>query len=185
MKNSKLRNVTAVMAKIIEVLGWFGTACIAIGSALIVIFNDEIVESYNSGVMEANNASLNVTGGTTEQFMQMVEEGNGAYFFIPFLVVCVLSTLIFRNIYNIFKKSNTESPFAESNIKRIKNIGIYAIAIPVCKIVLYAIFAALSHSSQFYFSISLSEVVFGLVALCLSQYFAYGAQLENDVEGLL
>ena len=33
--------------------------------------------------------------------------------------------------------------------------------------------------------IEFSEVLFGLVILCLSQYFSYGASLEKDVNGLL
>jgi len=34
-------------------------------------------------------------------------------------------------------------------------------------------------------SVNFSSVVMGLVVLCLSQYFAYGAQLQEDVDGLV
>ena len=34
-------------------------------------------------------------------------------------------------------------------------------------------------------SVGLADITYGLVVLCLSQYFAYGAKLEKDVEGLL
>ena len=34
-------------------------------------------------------------------------------------------------------------------------------------------------------SVSLEGVVIGLVCLCLTQIFSYGAQLEEEVDGLL
>jgi len=34
-------------------------------------------------------------------------------------------------------------------------------------------------------SVDLEGFVWGLLVLCLTQYFAHGAQLENEVEGLL
>ena len=183
MKNSKLRNITAVIAKVIEVISWVGAACIAAGMLLLVICRDKIIEAYNNGYIDTQN--LTVRNGNAEAFVQSITSGKGFLFFIPFIVVLVLSALIFRNIYIIFQKSNNASPFSTENVTRIKRIGYYALAIPVSKIVMYMAFVVCAGVKDFELSVSLSEVAFGLVALCLAQYFAYGAELQREVDGLL
>lgn len=35
------------------------------------------------------------------------------------------------------------------------------------------------------FFVNMQPIAFGLVVLCLAQFFAYGAELEHDVDGLL
>jgi len=112
-------------------------------------------------------------------------QGNAAFVFIPFAILLVITALIFRNVYLVFRKKNVESPFSPENIKRIRNIGILAIAMPISKAIMGVLFVIVTHTTNFMLSISLSEFVIGLVALCLTQYFAYGTQLEKDVDGLL
>ena len=104
---------------------------------------------------------------------------------VAVMFCCVLMGLIFRNIYRIFRNSNTDSPFSSANIKMVRDIGIYAILIPVANILVSIIAVIVVGKDGFQASVSLMEVAFGLVVLCLSQFFAYGAQLEKDVDGLV
>lgn len=183
MQKSNLRNITAVMAKIIEVLSWIGAVCIVLSMIVLFATRDMIAEAYKSGAFDSQ--SISVTGVDSEAFINSLTNGSGIVALVPFVFFCALSALIFRNIYKVFQKANGDSPFSEANVKRIKNIGYYALAIPVSKIVMYAVFAVIVGINNLNISISLSEVVFGLVALCLAQYFAYGAELQREVDGLL
>ena len=145
-----------------------------------------VKEAYDNGFMDSKNITFNSPAGySTEWLVEVITNGNSFFLFAPVVVVLIFTSLIFRNIYQIFKSSNTSSPFSDENTKRIKRIGYYAIAIPASKIVMAIIIGIIARFVSYNVSISLSEIVFGLVALCLSQYFAYGAQLQKDVDGLL
>ena len=186
MKDSKLRKVTAVLSKIIEVVSWFGAVMMVVAAVALVATRSQIMEAYENGIFSADNISANGTiNNSPEWIMDVIGKGGAPYIFIPLAVMLVLSALIFRNVYNIFKASNVASPFSEENVKRIRTIGIYAIAMPVCKVIGAIISFLVMRSSDYALSVELSEVVFGLVALCLAQYFAYGAELQKDVDGLL
>ena len=186
MKDSKLRKVTAVLSKVIEVVSWFGAAMMVVGTVLLTIYKEQIMDAYEKGIISTNNISANGTiNNSPEWMMEAVGRGGAIFVLIPLAVMCVLTALIFRNVYNIFKASNMASPFSMENVKRIRNIGFYAIAIPVCKVIGTIICYAAMKSGDYSLSVELSEVVFGLVALCLAQYFAYGAELQKDVDGLL
>ena len=186
MKNSKLRNVTAVLAKIIEVVSWAGAVLMVVSTFVLGFTADDIQQAYANGFINTDNIKVEPSAGfTADWLLQTVIDGKAAVSFVPFIVILVISALIFRNVYLIFKKTNTASPFAEENIKKIRNIGILTIALPISKIIMSILCQVLTHSTNYMLSVELSEIVIGLVALCLTQYFAYGAQLEKDVDGLL
>lgn len=184
MKNSGLRNLTAVLSRIIEIIAWACTGLLVVVSVVLTIAKDKFTSAYESGVMEGGKYTVNGVD-STEQFMESVGKGTAAWELLPYAVLLIFTALIFRNIYLVFRKSNTASPFSAENIKRIKNIGYLAIALPIAKMVMQVLFTLLKGSTDVMLSVSLSEFVFGLVALVLAQYFAYGAQLEQDVDGLL
>lgn len=187
MKNSALRNATAVIAKIIEVVSWFVVGCLLVASLVLTINKYLIMDEYDKEVVSGGNVSLSAANGVdiNERFIASV--GNGTVFWelAPYMILLVITALIFMNIYNVFRKSNTASPFSAENIKRIKNIGYLSIAIPVSKVIIQLICYVVTGATNYDFSISLAEFAFGLVALSLAQYFAYGANLEHDVDGLV
>ncbi len=184
MKNSGLRNLTAVLSKIIEVIGLFCAGLLLVTSIVLVFTKDYVTEAYENGAMGGGRITVNGVD-STEQFMESVGKGTAAFELLPYVVLLIFTALIFRNIYMVFRKKNTASPFSAENIKRIKNIGYLAVALPIAKMVMQLIITLLRGSTDIMLSVSLSECVCGLVALVLAQYFAYGAELERDVDGLL
>lgn len=186
MKDSRLRKITAVLAKIIEVVGYCGTVICLIAAVGLTLGKTQIAEAYENSTITAGNITVQGTTNYSSDWVNsVIASGNAAYVFIPFAIMVFLTALIFRNVYQVFKASNTASPFSMENVKRIRNIGYYAIALPIVKVVSGVICFIVTKTGDGMFSVELSEVVFGLVALCLSQYFAYGAQLQKDVDGLL
>ncbi|MBE5845344.1 MAG: DUF2975 domain-containing protein [Butyrivibrio sp.] len=187
MKDSKLRNATAILAKVIEVVGWFGVVMMIVTAIIMTRSAELFKEAAENGVVfTATKIGPNsVSNPASDWVVDAIMQGNAAFVFIPFAILLVITALIFRNVYLVFRKKNVESPFSPENIKRIRNIGILAIAMPISKAIMGVLFVIVTHTTNFMLSISLSEFVIGLVALCLTQYFAYGTQLEKDVDGLL
>lgn len=181
MKSSKLRDITAVFAKIMEVISYIGIVLGVIGIGILLFFSKEVAANYDESIkpnLTASSGDFNLANLTADNFVSVFVAWG-----IFFLIVIALTAVMFRDVNKIFKTTNTESPFAPVNVGRIKRIGYIAISFPILKVV-FNIVAGL-FLKNVTIGVELSEVLFGLIILCLSQYFAYGASLEKDVNGLL
>jgi hypothetical protein len=178
MKSSKLRSFTAVLSKILEVFAFIGAGICAFITIMNFVFLKSSYETIASG-----DASLNFQGVKPEH----ITEANYLPVSTTWLVFMVASLflvgMLFRSVNIIFKKTNTDSPFNETNVSMVKRIGYLALAIPVVKTLAIIIIGIYTGDATL--SLELSEYVFALIIICLSQYFAYGASLEKDVNGLL
>ena len=67
----------------------------------------------------------------------------------------------------------------------IREIGIFCIAIPVINTIISIIAKLALGPDMIETSVEFIIVIFGLVIIALSQFFAYGMELESDVEGLV
>ncbi len=176
MKSSKLRNVTAILSRIVQIVTIIVDVFLAIMLVLILIMRNTIGPAMQNGDIE-----VTITG--------LENLPNGDY--VTPLVILIFSAIIivalvsfmFRNVYLIFKNTNTESPFALSNVKRIRQIGYMALAIPTVEFLANAILS--TFSQELNFTVGVEEFLYGMIILCLAQYFAYGASLEKDVNGLV
>lgn len=180
MKASKLRNITAVLAKIMEIISWVAVGGISIAIVVILALRDKILEVY---FQENSYLTFTASGFDFEKLSEANLIPSMVGLLITSIVLGVLTAFMFRSIHLIFTKTNTESPFTQSNVVLVKRIGYIAIAMPVVKLVANIILGLISRDIAL--EIEFSEVLFGLVILCLSQYFSYGASLEKDVNGLL
>ncbi len=165
MKTSKLRDITAAFAKIMEIIAFVGDGLLAIGLIAILAMHGEIKRGFVEGFMNQNlNLSYfgegadNITADNVIPLLVTVV--------IIGLVILTLSAFLFRNINLIFKNTNSESPFAESNVKLIKQIGFFAIAIPICKFIANICMGFIAENISL--GLELNELLFGLVILCLA-----------------
>ena len=115
-----------------------------------------------------------------------------AFAFVTSAIVCVLAAMISRNVYLIFKTSVGETwfskgstPFQLDNIHMVREIGIFAISILVVELVISIIAGVVLGPDCVEMSVNTTGVFFGLVALALSRYFSYGAELQSEVDGLV
>ena len=182
MKKTSISKVTTALANIIEVISFAIAGFIAISliALAIMISKGQLTTQTFSNVF--TNVQLQYQGGQA-----LFKDGQfnipGLFVFgITMIIFAILSGSIFHNIYRIFAL-DSGSPFSPENIKRVRTIGFLAITLPIAKIIITVIGMLFGLSA--FIDISASEFLFGLVALSLSQYFAYGAKLEKDVEGLL
>ena len=182
MKKTKLREATTVLAKILELFTFavVGMTTSTLITLAILLATGHLNQQMFNDVF--SNAQLNFAG--SQALMK-----NGQFYFPGFflyfgimVVQAFFAGLIFQNIGKIFS-FKAGSPFSAENVKRIRNIGYFALALPIVKLVLPLL--GLIFGVNVFMGVSAYEFLFALVALSLSQYFAYGAELQKDVDGLL
>ncbi len=182
MKKTTLRETTTVLAKILELLSFTGSGMTlsSLITLAILLATGHINQQLLTDVL--TNPQVNYYGSSV-----ILKNGQ---LFIPGIFICfgslaiqfILFGFIFHNVGKIFALK-AGSPFSAENVKRIKYIGYLALALPIVKLAL-SIFGMIFGVSPS-MGVSAYEFLFALVALSLSQYFAYGAELEKDVDGLL
>ena len=67
----------------------------------------------------------------------------------------------------------------------IREIGIFSIAVPVVGLIMSIIAKLVVGVDVLDTSVSLDSFVMGIVILALTNFFAHGAKLEKDVDGLV
>ena len=67
----------------------------------------------------------------------------------------------------------------------LKEIGIFSIAVPVIGWIMGFVIQLAAGFDSVEISNSMSGFIMGILVLCLTQFFAHGMELEDDVEGLL
>lgn len=178
--NNKLINATAIIAKVIEIIFWVGSALMFVGCIVILAGGETVRNLITAGI---EDGSLSVIGFNINVFSA---DGSVNIFalivaFIAAIICMVIGALICRNINQIFK---AEKPFCNDNTQRVRRIGFYAIVIPIVEVIL-CIIVCIVQGVAAKVSVNLTTVFFGLVILCISQFFNHGASLEKDVDGLL
>ena len=98
---------------------------------------------------------------------------------------CAAFGMIFRNINLILKTargktwfSTGETPFQKDITRMIREIGIFLL-------LLTAIGFIISFFTTFVNGINLLYIVIGVLMLCLSSFFSYGEQLQQENDGLI
>ena len=175
------------ITKIFEVFHWIGAVGMAI-AAIGIIFANNIVENFRSLVAEnITREDLSVYG-----FQMGAPVANEELNVADFIIFCigaallmVVVAMIFRNLHLIFKKSENSTPFQKDNVRMMREIGIFAIAIPVIGFIMSVITRLVCGVDFAEISIDMGGISMGIIVLCFSQFFAHGVELENDVDGLL
>jgi len=183
METNTLNKVAKVLSKVLEILFWIAEGTMILALIISLVAGEKLMDYVSQGL---DSGTLTVSGFD----IQILDE-NSSLIVGALTLACIagivaygLIAMIFRNIYLIFKKSETESPFAKDNIRMVREIGIFAIALPITDVILSIAGRFLIHG-DLEISVSLNSIVFGIIILCLSRFFAYGAKLERDVDGLL
>ena len=101
------------------------------------------------------------------------------------VIILGLMAMVFRNLFLIFRNSQESSPFHKDNIRLMKEIGIFSIAVPVIGLIMSIIIRLVTGVDTAEISIDMGGILMGIIVLCLTQFFVHGAKLEEDVDGLL
>lgn len=179
----KLDKATRVLAKLAEVAHWIGAAGMIVGLILTLVMGPQAVfftsQDFGAGV---------ATYGFEVEIISADGELNMAalrLFCATAAVILSLMAMVFRNIYLILKCSETDTPFQPDNIRMVREIGIFLLAVPIVGLIMSGVIRLVVGPELTEASVYMSDFIVGLVVLCLSQFFARGMELENDVDGLL
>ena len=185
----KINTLALAVSKVLEVLHWLGAASMVVLLICSFVIRDSVAELLERGVA-SQGTSLETYGFELE-----VAGTNGSInmtglilFSVAAIIILCLMAMVFRNVYLILKRyqsSQWRDPFQKDIIRMLREIGIFAISVPIVGFV-FGIIARLTlgaGSTEAYLSVD--GFVMGLLVLCLTQVFSQGAELQKDVDGLL
>ena len=188
-----LTKAATVLTKLMEVLYDVGAVGMCVGLVLFLVDRDLFPGTLVKGsllpgeALEVHGFSIVCTNpdGTM----------NTAAFVIFFLaggLILELMAWVFRNAHLILrtmqgdtKFSKGKTPFQPDNVRMMREIGIFFISITVVQLVFSIIAVCVIGPEMAEVSADFTEVVTGLLMLCLSQVFAVGTQMQKDVDGLV
>ena len=182
-----LNKLGKVITKILEVFHWVGAALMTAATVCSAVAPDWVKYFVGFDAKECCGANLDVYG-----FEVNLPVANGNVDMTAFLIfgigaviILVVMAMVFRNLYLIFKNSENTTPFQKDNIRMMREIGIFSIAVPVIGFIMSVIIRLVNGVETTELSIDMSGIFMGIIVLCLTQFFAHGAELEKDVDGLL
>ena len=185
MKKNTIMKVTKVVTKIAEVFHWVG-AVLMLCATVCSLAAPGWVKYFVGLDAKPYGTELNVYGfEITAPIVNGVTDMKTFFVFgIGGVVILCLMAMIFRNMNLIIKRAETSTPFQKDNIRMLREIGIFAIGIPAVGLVM-SVVCRLVFGGEVEASVNFYSVVVGIIMICLTQFFIYGAGLEEDVEGLV
>ena len=176
-----------VVTKILEVFHWVGAALMIAAAVCSICAPEWIGLFVGFDAKECCGANLEVYG-----FEINAPVASGSVDMTSFLLFCIgaiiilsAMAMVFRNLHLIFKNSENSTPFQKDNIRMMKEIGFFAISVPVIGLIMSIIVRLVIGVEASEISIDMSGVFTGIIVLCLAQFFVHGAELEKDVDGLV
>ena len=182
-----LNKLGKVLTKILEVFQWVGVALMLAATICSVVAPEWVKYFVGFDAKECCGANLTVYGFEVNApvINGTVDLTSFIFFGVGAVIILVAMAMIFRNLHLIFKKSENTTPFQKDNVRLVREIGIFTIAIPVIGFIMSVIIRLVTGTEAAEISIDMSGILMGIIVLCLSQFFAHGVALENDVDGLL
>lgn len=181
-----INKLTLVISKVFEVLHWGAV----LGMAAVLVCCGTAADWFkgfiSKGAIEYG-VKLSVygfevipadSGGNVN--MKMV-----ACFAIGAIIILSLMAMVFRNVYLIVKKSKNDTPFQNDNVRMLKEIGIFSVAVPVIGLIMSVIMRIIVGVDAVEVAVNMDGFIIGIVVFCFTQFFAQGVKLQTDVDGLL
>ena len=183
----RMNKLGMVITKITEVFHWVGATLMAAATVCAKAAPEWVKLFVSVDAKDCCGADLNVYGFEVNA---PVTDGNmdmTAFLLFGIVATLILAVMamIFRNLHLIFKKSENTTPFQKDNIRMMREIGIFAIAVPVIGLVMSVLVRMVIGVETAEINVDMAGVFMGIIVLCLTQFFVHGAELEKDVDGLL
>ena len=181
-----LMKFVKVLAKVFEVFHWVGAGLMAATAVCSLVAAERIGRFIDISDL-GSNPEISTYGFETTLTNAAGEINMTTLFLfaIGSVIIYALVAMIFRNIYLILKRSESETPFNKDNVRMVKEIGIFSIAVPVIGLIMSTILRLVVGVDMIETSVNLEGFAVGLIILSLTQFFAYGTRLEKEVDGLL
>ena len=179
MKN--INTFAKSVTKLMEVIHWIGAALVA--AAAVCAPNQFLaflsLDAAASGAVTVSTYGFEVS--------TLLSAGTTAFtlFGIGAAVILVAMAMVWRNLFLIFKKSENATLFQKDNFRMIKEIGIFAIAIPVVGLIMSAVIRLVCGVDAAEVSVHLGGILAGAVILCLNRNLIRSASSVKTAEAAL
>ena len=183
---STIYTVTKIVAKVLEIVHWVAAGLTG-ASALCAFIAPQFI-SYLVGFEPAGETIVLDTYGfevITAAVDGMPDMTVFGLYAAGSFIILLLMAMVFRNLSLILKKSEGTTPFQKDNVRMLREIGIFSIAVPVVGFVMGFVIRIVAGFDAVEISNGMDGFIMGILVLCLTQVFAHGVSLEDDVEGLL
>ena len=179
--------IARIVTKVLEVFHWVGAALMAAAAVCSAAAPQWVGHFVGLDARECCGADLEVYGFEVNApvLNGTVDMTSFLLFGIGATVILAVMAMVFRDLHLIFKTSEHGTPFQADNIRMMREIGIFSVAVPVIGLVMSVVVRLVTGVETAETSVDMGGVFAGIVVLCLTQYFVHGAELENDVDGLL
>ena len=181
-----------VFVRVFEILHWAAAVfcvflCVAMAVApdwLLGLYG--VPEAVEGETLYTSMTSLNYLGNFSVVAVGVDDFNVGFQIMMmaASVVTAVLSALVFRKIGQVIKMSRESTPFQKPVVDRVRQVGWLFIAIPLVTVAV-TLLADVIFWPSYSFTVDVSDIVTGVIILGLTQIFAYGVKLEDDMEGLL
>lgn len=173
MKLLKAGKVITIVMEIIAIIG----AALSLGMMVVAFVNPQWL---------LENGTFRVNGLDITKPLHLIENPSlpMAIVFLTGAVAMGITALMVHRMHGIIVETMAGKPFQPCTVKWMKQIGYCAVAGPLVGAVM-SIVAMLINVDGLHATLDLSGLLTGVLVLCLTQVFAYGLELQKDVDGLL
>lgn len=181
-----IQTATKVGAKIMEIGHWIvvgmmsAVAVLSLVAPQLLKYLMDVKALQADGLAEAYGLEIYVgdgAGGIRYLALSLFAVGAAALF--------ALMALVFRNLSQLVGRSETDTPFSQKNIVSLRRMGRCCIFVPLVGLLMSTVIRLVMGPEVCEVSMDMSGLFMGLVVLCLTEYFAHGAKLEQEVDGLV
>lgn len=185
--NKFIAGMAKAVTKIVEVFHWVAVVLMIAATVCSAVAPSAVNYFVGFDAKESCGADLSVYGFEINAAVTdgQIDMRTFLMFGISAVLILSLMAMIYRNLHLIIKKSEDTSPFQTDNVRMFREIGIFAISVPVIGFIMSVISRIVLGVDMAEISVSYSGFVIGIVVLCITQFFAQGIELEQDVDGLL
>ena len=182
-----LNKLGTIITKILEVFHWVGAALMAAATVCSAVAPTWVKYIVGFDAKDCCGTNLEVYGfevnalavnGETDMISFML-------FGIGAVIILAVMAMVFRNLHLVLKTAENTTPFQKDNIRKMREIGVLSISVPVIGLIMSVIIRLVIGVEATETSIDMGGVFMGIIVLCLTQFFVHGTELEEDVDGLL
>ncbi len=172
----KLLKAGKIITRTLEVFAIIGTI-LCLGMTVMAFVNPQWL---------LENGTMTVNGIEISKPLERIANPSipMAIIFLTGAVATVLAALMLHRMHGIIVETMAGRPFQPCTVKWMKQIGYCAVVMPLVGALMSTV-AMLINVDGIYATLDLSGLLMGVLVLCLTHVFAYGLELQKDVDGLL
>lgn len=181
-----LTKAATVLSKIGEIAYDIGAVSMIV-ALIIFLVKPSLVDAAPSAEMSVHGFSVVIADAQGN-----LNSAACIIFFIGAGLTMELMAFVFRNVNLILrttqgltKFAKGKTPFQPDNVRMLREIGIFFFAIIIVQMIASWAAGLFVGVEVMEVSVDMDSFVIGILMLCLSQVFAIGQKMQEDIDGLV